>query len=114
MLDSEVKVGAKIICTNKEAPFPYDNCFNNIGIIRQIDIHKARRYISILWENGTCSFLATFVCTDFELYVGPALANNHSINPKNYSLPSEAPCKVCSKMNDIGVRKCWNCENIIG
>jgi hypothetical protein len=27
---------------------------------------------------------------------------------------AEAACKACGKPNDVGVRKCWNCECVLG
>lgn len=37
------------------------------------------------------------------------LGNNPKVIP-TVTPPSEFPCRNCSRMNDIGVRKCWHCE----
>ena len=58
----------------------------------------------VVWDNSNIRSPLSLIYNDLVLIV-PSQKKDESFTI------TEAECKVCSKMNDIGIAKCWWCTS---
>ena len=119
MLDSDIKVGVRVKCVfNMQHLKP--NTFGWIGTINNVwyDYNNNICFFDIKWDNGVNSNTSWSETSSFNLLSlsSDPLQIDGTISQIsiNSNCIIEMPCKICNRKNDLGVKKCWFCENIIG
>lgn len=105
MLESEIKNGVRVRCV-----FPHLIFQGKIGTIKLISggggILGGLIY-HVDYDNGqTASWMDA---SSHELYTA-STSTISKTDSKTLSSAQEGACKVCTRKNDLGVKKCWNCE----
>lgn len=114
----DVVVGQKVLCVHHTS---YTSFYGLVGVIDYTYFARASNYFTyqVQYDNNkscywsdldsheTVSYIALKPISNLKNMIASDFIINRYLLP-----PEEAPCKVCSKMNDLGVNKCWNCETI--
>lgn len=70
---------------------------------------------NLMGQNGTIGIFNATLMVHWDCGLSSIVSSltNGSIiiidSPKQSAFIKELPCKVCSKMNDCGINKCWWC-----
>lgn len=79
---------------------------DNKGIqLDNIVIDAWRKFNYVLDETYTLSFIGKNISWVYMENCALAVGSNQSLSQNK-----EKPCKVCQRINDCGVNKCWWCE----
>lgn len=118
MLNSDVIMGQRVKCV-----YPLPLYLGLIGTITMVPNAPNNTY-EVKYDNGYSAFWADAssheIHIEYAMPLSPMQIQNviNAIKADDAEAAlkimrdpiAEAPCKVCSRPNDLGVKKCWNCE----
>lgn len=96
----EIHQGMRVQCVYHTIPTAY----NQLAIVVA---SSPSSLLEVHWDNGSHMHIAWSMASSFAPLT---LSDEKVVVVSASSKVPEAPCKVCCRMNDIGISKCWNCE----